>query len=452
VTTAASLTLSTQRTSWFSRPWLSALFWVAAVIALAVMAYSGHVGWDSQVCWKTVQSLHNSSDPYAGGIASLQEFQKRLGPGSRVHPPLVYVYSPITLPMLRVAAMFPGWALAVLYAVAMAIGVLLQFWAGFQMASKKERRWLCLLMPAMLFFPGLITDDVILSGNVAYVLYGLILAAGVPGWKQGNWSWYFVAVLAASVFKAPFLALLAFPVLMDRRQWVPSVLTAATGVLLFAEQMRLWPHMFREYLMSIRLMFDVAHDFGFGPAGLLGRVLCYRGLPYSRATSILSVIFAGFVGVGLLILARRVRQDNLLRENWIPVALVGTLLLNPRIMKYDLAAMTIPMLLIGWRTLQFATRRSDEEEQQDDSGRNGQKLSVSTAIFVGAGCFLIPNVITVAGPSWFPVELMVVLAIFASGVWCLNRSIMGLHSAESISSDLVEESDEVLSAFATSAS
>ena len=35
------------------------------------------------------------------------------------------------------------------------------------------------------------------------------------------------------------------------------------------------------------------------------------------------------------------------------MALVGTALLNPRVMKYDLAAITVPMLLIGGRVLRM---------------------------------------------------------------------------------------------------
>src|SRR6202034_547684 len=88
-------------------------------------------------------------------------------------------------------------------------------------------------------------------------------------------------VLLASVFKAPFLVLLAFPVLIenDRRQWVSSLMTGFGGVLLFAAEMRFWPALFREHLLSLRLVFDWLHDFGYGPASILGRALWQRGVP-----------------------------------------------------------------------------------------------------------------------------------------------------------------------------
>jgi len=300
------------------------------------------------------------------------------------------------------------------------------------MADQRERRWLALMLPAIIFFPGLITDDAILSGNVAYVLYGVILAAATAGWKRGRWSWYYIAVLAASVFKTPFLVFLAFPVLMEsgresdsgRRQWVPSAMAATTGVLIFAAQIRFWPGLFREYLSSLRLVFDYLHDFGYGPAGTLGKALWRRGLPSSLASTILHLLVVCALAVVLLFLARRVREWNLPREAWVPVALVGTALLNPRIMKYDLAAITIPMLLIGGRALRFALGRSASESQAAHAHGTGQKRSFfdRTLILVASGCFLIPNVITVAGPSWFPVEAIALLAIFAMGVWSLDQS------------------------------
>jgi len=421
-----------QYAGWFCRPRLIALFCLGAAIALVVMASVGSVGWDAQGYGKAVQAVHHDSDPYAEDLVALQAFHTRLASNPAERPPFVYVYSPMTLLLLRLLAVFRRWLLGLLYWAAVAAGALLQLWAGFQMADQRERRWLALMLPAIIFFPGLITDDAILSGNVAYPLYGVILAAATAGWKHGRWSWYYIAVLAASVFKTPFLVFLAFPVLVEsgrdsesdrgRRQWVPSAMTAIIGVLIFAAQVRLWPGLFREYLSSLRLVFDYLHDFGYGPAGTVGRALWMRGLPSSLATTILHLLVVCVLGIVLLFLARRVREWNLPREAWIPVALVGTALLNPRIMKYDLAAITIPMLLIGGRALRFALGRSAGESQPANSPAMGQKRFDRMLILVASGCFLIPNVITVAGPFWFPVEAVVLLAIFAMGVWLLDQS------------------------------
>lgn len=54
------------------------MFWIAGVIALAAMAYTGAVGWDAKGYWKAVQSVHHNSDPYSEDIVALQGFHERL--------------------------------------------------------------------------------------------------------------------------------------------------------------------------------------------------------------------------------------------------------------------------------------------------------------------------------------------------------------------------------------
>jgi hypothetical protein len=381
------------------------------------MANTGSVGWDSQVYRQTIQEVRHGSDPYAEGIAAVAALHGQHGP----KPPLIYLYPPLTLVLLRLLAGLQGWALGFSYGAALGAGALAQLWAGFQMGEKDERRWLALLLPAALFFPGLVTDDVILSGNVAYILYGLVLAAAVPGWKRGRWIWYYMAVLTASIFKMPCLSLLAFPVLMGLKQWFASGITAVAGVTIFGAQRWIWPQMFGEYLATLRLMFDWKREFGFSPAGVLGKALFSRGLSPSPATTLLYIAYAGVLAILLLMLARRASEWKLGRERWVPVALLGTLLLNPRIMKYDLAAFTVPMLLIGWRAL----RRKADARQASLPGLGDGSAPVAgigldrAGILIGAGCFLIPNIITVAGPSWVPGEMALLLAILGMGLWAV---------------------------------
>ncbi len=391
---------------------------MAAAVSVVVMDATGPAGWDAQNCWKAVQSVRHGGDPYAEGIAAQQAFHNRPASSLGEHAPLTYVYSPLTLNLLRLLALLPDRLLRLLFWSAIAGGFLLQLWAGFQLANADERRWLALLLPAVAFFPGLITDDVILSGNVAYIIYGPILAAAAYGWKRERWLWYYVAVLTASICKAPFLTMLAFPVLVGKRQWFPALGTAAAGLVVIATQARLWPTLFSEYLTVLRLMFEEAHDFGYGPAGVVGKALWKLGLPYSSATTFVYVAFAAGVGGGLLLISRRLAREGpsgnaslgqvASHENWIPVALVGTFLLNPRVMKYDIAAITVPMLLIAWRLLRNAMECAPQRRW---------------LVIVGGGaCFLLPNFATVAGPPWWPVELAVMLGILGMGILSLNRT------------------------------
>ena len=381
------------------------------------MATSGPAGWDAKISWTAVQAVRQGADPYAAGIAEQQTFRELPASRRAEHLPLpgarrFFDYSPLTLPLLRFLAGLPDGLLALLYWSAVAAGFLLQLGAGFQLADENERRWLALVLPAVAFFPGLVTDDAILSGNVSYILYGLVLAAAVPGWKRSQWFWYYVAVVAASIVKPPSLTLLALPVLLDKRQWIPSASTAIAALFLFATSARMWPELFREHLSALRTLFDVGADFGYGPIGIVGRVLWDRGWPYSPATTGLYLIFAAALGLSLLLMAHHVRRQNLSRDAWIPVALVGTFLLNPRIMKYDMAAITIPMLLLAARGLRALSGDVRTENPTDRSRSN-------RLLVVGVACFLIPNLLTVFGPTWWPVELMVMLAIFTVGTWAV---------------------------------
>jgi glycosyl transferase family 87 len=390
---------------WFARERVLILFWLAASATVLIMAVRVPAGWDAGIYEKAIQSVRHGVDPYAAGLAEQRDYINRPASRQAEHAPFTYVYSPLTVPVLRLLSWLPDGLLRALFWAALAMGFFLQLWAGWQFADERERSWLILLLPAVAFFPGLITDDVILSGNVSYLLYGLVLAAAVPGWKRGRWFWFYAAVLAASFFKVQLLTLLALPVLMGKRQWLPACGSAAVALSAMATQALLWPQLFREYLATIRVMFDLIPDFGYGPAGILGRFLWNHGQPYASETSIMYLAFAGTLGLILLFFSYQVREDVFSRDLWLPVALVGTFLLNPRIMKYDMAALTIPMLLIASRGLR-AVLQSD-----GDSAVSSSRVLV----LVGAGCFLVPNLMTIFGPVRWPVELLVLLTVFALG-------------------------------------
>ncbi len=408
------------------------LVWLIVAITVTAMAFSGPSGWDTQVYWNAVQSVHRSGDPYADGITAQQGFHNHPPADPSQHPPMTYVYSPGTLPLLRLLTFIPGWLLGPVYWCAVVAGFLLQLWACFQLATAKERRWLVYILPLAALFPGLLCSDVILSGNVAYILYGIVLAAAVPGWKRNKWLWFYSAVLVASICKAPLLTLLAFPVLVGKRQWIPAGITGATGSLLFAGQVLLWPDYFREYLVAVRLQFDWNHDFGFSPVGILGKMLWSPGQSHSSATTIFYLAFATALGTLLLALGHRVRCRGLSREMWVPVALVGTVLLSPRIKEYDIAAISIPMLLIALRSLQLTMRWPASPRAVSADGGDEHSFASPLApspsspphgfalLLAGLGWFVAINVIAGTGEAWRPTALALLLILFAMGAWPLQ--------------------------------
>jgi hypothetical protein len=227
---------------------------------------------------------------------------------------------------------------------------------------------------------------------------------------------------------------------VGRRQWLSAVLTGVTGLSLFSVQARLWPELFREYMLAVRLQFDWNHDFGFGPAGVLGQYLWDLGKPYSPATTLLYVAFACVLGTVLVLLAHRVRQGRFSQEVWIPVALVGTFLLNPRVKEYDAAAITIPMLLIAWRIMRwvvnFASSKAERGYSQAESPWPNPALALA-----GSGWFLAFNII--AGEvEWKPTALGVMLGVFALGVcslYCLPQEASAIAFSRNPSGEYPEE-------------
>jgi hypothetical protein len=428
-----------ERTRWI------ALLWLAAAISLGSMSIAGPPndvpGFDAVCYVNAMRTVAHGSDPYIEGMTLQRAYQNLPAHKAGNRIPMIYVYPPMTFPILRVLTWLPGWELRLLYWSAIAAAFLLQLWAGFEMALEKERRWLIYLLPFVAFFPGLLSDWTILSGNVAGILYGLILAAAIPGWKRNQWSWFYVAVLAASIWKPQLLTLLAFPLLVGRRQWLPACITGAAGSLLFSVQALLWPTQFREFFQVAHMQLLLRHDFGFGAVGLLGESLWRMNKPYSPAIAIAYLIWAVALGSLLLAVSLRVRRNPSLRERWLPVALVGTILMNLRTTCCDTAAITVPLILIAWRGLLLlqklvwqwrvghaagAGSLATAPTRMQTLGKDRERLTlILVALILFAAC----NLADIFSTFWLPIEGIVLLGIFALGLWPL------LNSTESMLSD-----------------
>ena len=325
-------------------------FWVLAIAAVPFWCdLDPGNGWDAKVYRDAIRSLQAGHDPYADGIAAQSAFYSQIDIPAHTPPPYAYVYAPLTLPLLRMAGALPEsvytWGYWLLYGAA----ALAQLWVTMQAAEPKERRFLVYVAPAAAFFPGLLQDDTLKCGNVAYILYGLVFLAALHGWRRDRWRWFYAAALAASAIKAPLLSLLAIPILSARRQWIPAGAAAAAGVGMFAMQMWLWPTYFRNYLRVVELQFAYNHDFGISPAGLFSAALSGLGLPYSRAAGLFYILYALLLAGILFYLARQYFDGKFSLERWMPVMLAGVILLDPRVMEYDVAPITLLLALILWR-------------------------------------------------------------------------------------------------------
>ncbi len=384
------------------------VFAALAAIALAVWSQvPGYVvGWDLQVYRAAILSLRAGHDPYVDGMAVQRIFHAERVHAPDAPTPFTYVYSPITLPLIRLIALLPLAASGALYWLLYCLAALAVLWVSMQFVERQELPVFALLAPAAVFFPGLLQNDVFFSGNVACILYALVLLGAVLGWRRGRWLPFYGAVLAASCFKAPLLSLLAIPVFSARRQWWPAMLTGVLGLGLFAVQPMIWPELFRHYLQAVELQFSFNHDFSSSPAGLLADTL-YDVIPYQVTSAVFYLFYGGGVFAILLALSRRYFAGAFPLTRWAPVVLLGTLLLNPRIMEYDVAPIALTMALVLWRFV-------------------GRGNSLGWTAGLAAGLFAAMNAAAACTPPgsgvhlwWRPTEALVLSGLFGVGAWDL---------------------------------
>jgi hypothetical protein len=292
-------------------------------------------------------------------------------------------------------------------------GWLIQLWAGMQCATPEERRILRYVAPVIAFFPCLLVSDVIASGNLAYILYGLILGTAALGWRRGHWNWFYLAVLAAACAKVQLLTMLAIPLLCGRRQWMRSILAGAVGVSLYALQSRIMPHSFHLYMNSVKALSGSRRDFGCAPVGNLARLLQDLGMAYVKPCIVFYAGYALGMFVILYSLSGLYRERRVSFESWAPVMLLGVVLLNPRILPYDFAAVSLPIALVAWRMVR---------------GDGGAGAAGAWPRWIGAGLVLLAMNVFVAGDHrWAPMltdellEMSLLLAVFAGGVRGLLR-------------------------------
>ena len=377
------------------------VFWILVLAAMPVWIAFDPPGWDVAIYHNAIHALAAGHDPYADAITVQQLFHQQVALHAKTDPPYSYVYSPLTLPLLRLIGRLPALLSGALYWFIYGLAVLAQIWVGVWAAEPLERRTILYLAPVAAFFPGLLANGIVLSGNIAYLLYAAILLSAVLGWRGGSWRWFYLVTLAASCVKAPMLSLVAIPVFSARRQWLPAGLTVAAGIACFAVQPALWPSLFKHYLQAVELQFSYNRDFGCSPAGLFSGFLFDRGIPYAPSTYLFYGSYALPLLALLFYLSRGFLQHAFSLKQWVPVLLVGAILLNPRLIEYDVAPLTLPLALIAARFLRALTTRR-------------------TAIFLAGSSFFLTNVLALY--SWELRKLLdgpLLVLLFLVGSWNL---------------------------------
>jgi len=406
---------------------IALIFWLCAFITIPIWNRVDPAGYDIAIYHNAIVSLHAGHDPYVDAMAIQDAFHRTLAQHPNAIPPYSYVYAPITLPLLGLMGALPTWLAASIYWLILIAGVFSVLWVTTRAGQFTEKPFLTLVAPLAVFCPGLLAHDTILSGNIAFILYALVLLGAYVGWTRNTWRWCYLAIVVASCFKPPLLTLLAIPFFSARRQWLPAGATAGLGLGIFAAQSRAVPALFLHFMQAVQLQFTYNNDFGSAPAGVFSNFLVHHGVAYSPASLVFYLLYAVAIVSVLFYLSRQYLAGNLTLQQWMPVLLTGTILLNPRIMEYDAAPIAIPMALIAWR---FFTRDG----------------ITTRAVFNYLGLFLAANLVAVniAG-AWKPTECLLLATVFSTGAWSLlQHNEATLPSTET--ADEVENDEELVPA------
>jgi hypothetical protein len=405
---------------------IALFFWLCACITIPIWNRVDPAGYDIVFYHSAITSLHAGHDPYIDTTGRQEAFHRTLAQHPNASPPYsyVYVYAPITLPLLRLIGHLPTWFALTAYWLILLAGVFSVLWVTTRARQSTELTFITLVAPLAIFCPGLLAHDTLLSGNVAFILYALVLLGAYVGWTRNTWRWCYLAILVASCFKPPLLTLLAIPFFSARRQWIPAGATAALGLGIFAAQSRLSPTLFAHFLQELQRQFTFTREFGSSPAGVFSNFLVHHGVAYSSPSLAFYLLYASAICAVLFYLSREYLDGDLTLQQWMPVLLVGTILLNPRIMEYDAAPIAIPMALIAWR---FFTRDG----------------ITARAVLTYLGVFVATNVIAVnVTDAWKPTESLILATVFTTGAWGLLQHNRALSFSPEILSKV--EADEEL--------
>lgn len=391
--------------------------WLLVLTTVILMAVTLPFAGDAKVYENTVKEVQAGASPYASGIARLQLTRVRDSRDRTMN----YIYPPMTLPLVRAIGLLPAWLRISAFWLFYLSAAWFLLRTEEQFLEPGERKFLLWLSPLCVFFPGLLNDDFFLAGNIAPILYGLVCAAALWDWRHRQWKWFYLAVLFAFLFKVPMLTLLAIPVLTMAGEWLKVALTGFIACTLMLLQGWIWPGPMSTYLHMMDMEFAYNRQFGFGPTGQLGKALLDHGLPYLGSCAVFYLFSSLAIFLVLRIYSRHYLAGRLSMREWMPVLLIGVILLSPRVKQYDAEAVTLPLAIVAWRGLVDRT--------------TGKRQAVAFAIaFLVAG-----NVLASVANSWDFIEMLLMVTLFGYSIWSLQKKVAHAEEEEAMAIPVLQE-------------
>ena len=259
----------------------------------------------------------------------------------------MFVYAPLVLKMMSIARLiFPGRALWYAYlalacTASVCLPVLISLCLGI--------RWLSIPVSILIssLLPGFMAEFSLLSGNVAAVLYAMVLGALLFALRSDRWSPFYAAVVASALIKPPMLAFLLFPFL--RGYILPTIASTLAVALCFLAQRLFMPALYHRFTQAVYTQLVLTGDMGFG---------LFAKLPEQLRTPAPVVFAAGVVAV--LWYLRPGGRGNTASRMWLPAVLLTCILTSPRLLGYDAQIAMLPALCL---LLEIPSTWSDKQRK-----------------------------------------------------------------------------------------
>lgn len=188
--------------------------------------------------------------------------------------------------------------------------------------------WCYLVFALMPTFPG---EESLMGGNLANILYAVLLLSGLRGIRSSRWLAYYVAVLLSASVKPQMLCFLLLPLLWGAG-WIGSALTFASVAATFAVQWAVAPQLFKEFETAVHSQLVTHGDMGVGIPSLF----------HQPQIS----LFLHFLVIAVFALCMWITRSHRDDPAWISATLVLCVLATPRLIHYDIAVAAVPTLYV----------------------------------------------------------------------------------------------------------